>query len=163
MQRPSLSKPESKIVILTEDGGLKKEILKEGTGSIIPNGVKAIVHYTGRLTTGQVFDSSKKRNKPFTFNLGAREVILGWDKGVATMRKGETCILTCAPDYGYGSRGASGVIPPNATLLFEVELLDWKDKSDEIDFISVLNYVILGNYHYHHIFIIITTYYHYYQ
>ena len=80
MQRPS-SKSEPKIVSLTEDNGLKKEILIEGNGGIIPTGVQAIVHYTGKLTTGQVFDSSKKRNKPFTFNLGKREVILGWDKG----------------------------------------------------------------------------------
>jgi len=85
------------------------------------------VHYTGKLMDGTVFDSSVTRGTPFEFTLGAREVILGWDKGVATMRKGEKAILECAPEYAYGDMGAGGVIPPKATLRFEVELLGWKE------------------------------------
>jgi hypothetical protein len=82
-----------------------------------------IMHYTGTLTDGTPFDSSKNPGRgPFEFCLGARQVILGWEKGVASMTKGEKAILRCAPDYAYGSSG-TGPIPPNATLLFEVELL----------------------------------------
>ena len=87
MQRPISAAGNENIITLTEDKGLKKEIIKSGTGQLIPNGVTAIVHYTGKLTNGQVFDSSKNRGKPFEFNVGRREVILGWDKGVATMQK----------------------------------------------------------------------------
>jgi len=87
MQRPISAAANENIITLTEDKGLKKEIIKSGTGQLIPNGVRAIVHYTGKLTNGQVFDSSKNRGKPFEFNVGRREVILGWDKGVATMKK----------------------------------------------------------------------------
>mmetsp|Transcript_3914 Transcript_3914/g.6158 ORF Transcript_3914/g.6158 Transcript_3914/m.6158 type:complete len:163 (+) Transcript_3914:29-517(+) len=114
---------------ITEDGGILKKVLKEGVGEEIPAGKVAVVHYTGKLLNGKVFDSSKNRGKPFQFTVGKREVILGWDKGVKTMRKGEVCILTCQPDYAYGSR-AIGPIPANSTLLFEVELLDWLDKPE---------------------------------
>jgi FKBP-type peptidyl-prolyl cis-trans isomerase len=83
-----------KAVSITADGGILKQILVEGSGEPIPSGKLAIVHYTGKLLDGTVFDSSKKRNTPFKFTVGAREVILGWDKGVATMRKGETRFYT---------------------------------------------------------------------
>ena len=121
------------------DGGLMKKIMVEGkTGEEVPTNVVAIVHYTGRLLDGTVFDSSVKRGKPFTFNLGKREVILGWDKGVATMKKGEKCLLTCKPDYAYGSRGI-GPIPGNSTLEFEVELLGWEEKKEStISLIAIL-------------------------
>ncbi|KAJ1423536.1 hypothetical protein B484DRAFT_451845 [Ochromonadaceae sp. CCMP2298] len=114
---------------ITNDGGILKEILREGEGELIPAGKLAVVHYTGKLIDGTVFDSSKKRNQPFKFTVGARQVILGWDKGVATMRKGEICLLTCKPDYAYGSGGV-GPIPPNSTLVFEVELLGWEEKPE---------------------------------
>lgn len=77
------------------------------------------------MTDGKKFDSSRDRGKPFQFTLGGGEVIKGWDEGVAQMTKGEKSLLTCTPDYAYGPRGYPPVIPPNATLVFEVELLGW--------------------------------------
>jgi FKBP-type peptidyl-prolyl cis-trans isomerase len=104
--------------------GLRYEVLKAGTGAEAATGRKVAVHYTGWLTDGTKFDSSVDRGTPFDFTLGAGQVIKGWDEGVAGMRVGEKRKLTIPPDLGYGARGAGGVIPPNATLVFEVELLD---------------------------------------
>ncbi len=104
--------------------GLAYEDTVEGTGKAASAGKTAVVHYTGRLTDGTVFDSSHKRGEPFEFILGAGRVIKGWDEGVGTMKVGGKRTLTVPPDLGYGARGASGVIPPNATLVFDVELLD---------------------------------------
>jgi FKBP-type peptidyl-prolyl cis-trans isomerase FkpA len=103
--------------------GLKYEDLKEGTGAEAKKGDTVEVHYTGRLKDGKKFDSSKDRGKPFSFPLGAGRVIKGWDEGVQGMKVGGTRKLTIPAALGYGSRGAGGAIPPNATLLFEVELL----------------------------------------
>mmetsp|Transcript_4569 Transcript_4569/g.5599 ORF Transcript_4569/g.5599 Transcript_4569/m.5599 type:complete len:108 (+) Transcript_4569:96-419(+) len=103
--------------------GVTKDIIKEGTGSTPSPGDRCTVHYTGTLTDGSVFDSSFKRNKPFQFTVGVGQVIQGWDEGVMTMKVGEKCKLNITSDYGYGPRGAGGVIPPNADLIFEVELL----------------------------------------
>ncbi len=94
-----------------------------GTGAEATRGQRVSVHYTGWLTNGTKFDSSKDRGKPFQFKLGAGEVIQGWDQGVAGMKIGGKRKLTIPPELGYGARGAGGVIPPNATLVFEVELL----------------------------------------
>jgi FKBP-type peptidyl-prolyl cis-trans isomerase len=102
--------------------GIKKEILKEGSGPKPEFGKNAKVHYTGRLMDGSVFDSSVSRGQHFVFPLGQGRVIKCWDTGVASMKQGEKAVLTCPPDVAYGSRGAGGVIPPHATLLFEVEL-----------------------------------------
>jgi FKBP-type peptidyl-prolyl cis-trans isomerase len=103
--------------------GLTIEDLIVGTGDEAGAGQKVSVHYTGWTTDGKKFDSSKDRGQAFIFALGRGEVIRGWDEGVAGMKVGGKRKLTIPPDLGYGSRGAGGVIPPNATLLFEVELL----------------------------------------
>ncbi len=111
---------------VTTPSGLKYEDLEAGTGSIARGGQKAKVHYTGWLTSGQKFDSSVDRNEPFEFTLGAGQVIKGWDEGVSGMKIGGKRRLTIPPALAYGSRGAGGVIPPNAELIFEVELLGLK-------------------------------------
>ena len=109
---------------VTTPSGLKYTDMKEGTGAQPRAGQTAVVHYTGWLLDGTKFDSSKDRGQPFSFPLGQGRVIKGWDEGVATMKVGGVRKLTIPPDLGYGARGAGGVIPPNATLTFEVELLD---------------------------------------
>ncbi|MBA3031772.1 MAG: FKBP-type peptidyl-prolyl cis-trans isomerase [Gammaproteobacteria bacterium] len=108
----------------TTSSGLMIEEIVEGTGATATAGQTVSVHYTGWLTDGSKFDSSKDRNDPFDFPLGGRQVIAGWDEGVQGMKVGGTRKLTIPPSLGYGARGAGGVIPPNATLVFEVELLE---------------------------------------
>ena len=108
------------------DGGFIVKKLNEGTGPVCPPRSKVTVHYTGKLLDGTVFDSSVKRNKPFEFTVGVGQVIKAWDQGITQLKKGQKAILTCPPEYAYGSNGAGGVIPPNATLIFEVELIDFK-------------------------------------
>lgn len=111
---------------ITTIQGMKIETTKEGTGVEIKNGQTAVVHYTGKLTDGTKFDSSVDRGTPFEFPLGAGMVIKGWDLGVLGMKVGEKRMLTIPAELGYGARGAGSVIPPNATLVFEVELLGIK-------------------------------------
>jgi FKBP-type peptidyl-prolyl cis-trans isomerase FkpA len=103
--------------------GLIVEDINIGEGAAAAAGQKVTVHYTGWLTNGTKFDSSKDRNDPFVFPLGGGRVIKGWDEGVQGMKVGGKRKLTIPPALGYGSRGAGSVIPPNATLVFEVELL----------------------------------------
>jgi FKBP-type peptidyl-prolyl cis-trans isomerase FkpA len=107
----------------TTPSGLIIEEVTVGNGAAATAGQKVKVHYTGWLTNGTKFDSSKDRNDPFVFPLGAGQVIKGWDEGVQGMKVGGKRKLTIPPAMGYGTRGAGGVIPPNATLVFEVELL----------------------------------------
>jgi FKBP-type peptidyl-prolyl cis-trans isomerase FkpA len=111
----------------TTPTGLQIEDVVVGDGAAATSGRPVSVHYTGWLyadgQAGRKFDSSKDRGQPFSFPLGAGHVIRGWDEGVAGMKVGGTRRLVIPPDLGYGARGAGGVIPPNATLLFEVELL----------------------------------------
>lgn len=107
----------------TTSSGLIIETLAAGSGPTAKSGDKVSVHYTGWLTNGTKFDSSRDRNEPFSFRLGAGQVIPGWDEGVAGMQPGGKRRLTVPAHLAYGPRGAGGVIPPNAVLIFEVELL----------------------------------------
>ena len=115
------------MAMTTTSTGLQYEDTVPGTGESPQKGQTCVMHYTGWLwvngAKGAKFDSSKDRGKPFSFPLGVGRVIKGWDEGVATMKVGGSRTLLIPPDLGYGPRGAGGAIPPNATLLFEVELL----------------------------------------
>ena len=117
--------------MITSPSGLQYEDTLIGTGAEAARGQSVTVHYTGWLfnngTQGAKFDSSKDRNDPFVFSLGAGMVIRGWDEGVAGMKVGGSRTLIIPADLGYGARGAGGVIPPNATLKFDVELLGLSD------------------------------------
>ncbi|XP_059836979.1 peptidyl-prolyl cis-trans isomerase FKBP1A-like [Hemitrygon akajei] len=104
--------------------GIELETITPGDGRTFPKaGQVCVVHYVGSLMDGTKFDSSRDRNKPFKFMIGKNEVIRGWDEGLAQMSVGQRAKLTCTPDYAYGASGHPGVIPPNATLMFDVELL----------------------------------------
>lgn len=112
--------------VVTTASGLKYIEITPGTGSAPKVGDMVSVHYRGTLENGTVFDSSYERNQPIQFALGQRMVIPGWDEGIALMRKGGKAKLIIPPNLAYGASGAGGVIPPNATLTFEVELVDIK-------------------------------------
>ncbi|MBI2449969.1 MAG: FKBP-type peptidyl-prolyl cis-trans isomerase [Candidatus Nealsonbacteria bacterium] len=105
---------------------LVKEVLRPGAGKAAQNGDTVVVHYTGTLLNGTKFDSSLDRGAPFSFTLGAGQVIQGWDQGLLGMQVGEKIKLTIPPDLAYGGRAIGGVIPANSTLVFEVELLEIK-------------------------------------
>lgn len=103
---------------------LKKEIIKEGTGDrAVVSGDTVTVHYTGMFEDGNKFDSSVDRGDPFSFKIGGGMVIQGWEKGIVGMKVGEKVKLTIPPELGYGEQGAGSIIPPNSTLVFEVELI----------------------------------------
>ncbi len=111
---------------VTTPSGLKYKDMTVGTGESPEAGQKVTVHYTGTLTDGSKFDSSRDRDQPFDFKIGVGQVIKGWDEGVSTMKVGGRRELVIPAELGYGSRGAGGVIPPNAILIFDVELLGVK-------------------------------------
>ena len=123
---PEQEKDKDKKAMTKTESGLKYRDTKEGEGEVPAVGQNCVVHYTGWLwendAKGKQFDSSVKRGEPFSFHLGEREVIQGWDEGVSTMKVGGKRELIIPADLAYGERGAGGVIPPNATLMFEVEL-----------------------------------------
>jgi peptidylprolyl isomerase len=119
--------------MVTTDSGLQYEDLKVGDGASPQKGQTVVVHYTGTLEDGTKFDSSRDRGQPFSFKIGVGQVIKGWDEGVGSMKIGGERKLIIPSDLGYGSRGAGGVIPPNATLIFDVELLDIKQIGGEGD------------------------------
>ncbi len=125
--RPNAPMTAPKPAPVTTPSGLKIIDTKVGTGATPQPGQTCVMHYTGWLyvngAKGAKFDSSRDRGQPFEFKLGAHQVIAGWDEGIATMKVGGQRTLIIPPSLGYGSRGAGGVIPPNATLVFEVELL----------------------------------------
>jgi len=119
-KKPAARKTSS---VIKTASGLIIQDLKKGTGAVAKTGNTVTVHYRGTLTNGQKFDASYDRGQPFPFQLGAGQVIKGWDQGVAGMRVGGKRKLTIPPHLGYGASGAGNVIPPNATLIFVVELL----------------------------------------
>ncbi|TVQ57006.1 MAG: FKBP-type peptidyl-prolyl cis-trans isomerase [Spirulina sp. DLM2.Bin59] len=116
------STPVSEIV--TTESGLQYEVLAAGNGPTPERGKTVVVHYTGTLEDGKKFDSSRDRGQPFSFKIGVGQVIKGWDEGVMSMQLRERRKLIIPAELGYGARGAGGVIPPNATLIFDVELLE---------------------------------------
>ncbi|XP_068453764.1 peptidyl-prolyl cis-trans isomerase FKBP1A-like [Clinocottus analis] len=104
--------------------GVDIETITPGDERTFPKrGQRVVVHYVGTLADGKVFDSSRSRGKPFKFKIGHQEVIRGWEEGVAQMSVGQRAKLICSPDFAYGSKGHPGIIPPNATLTFDVELI----------------------------------------
>ena len=121
------STEETSMSVTTTASGLVIEEVVLGTGAEAKPGLLVVVHYTGWLIDGTKFDSSHDRNDPFVFPLAQRYVIAGWDEGVQGMRVGGKRKLTIPPELGYGARGAGGVIPPNATLVFDVALIDVKE------------------------------------
>ncbi|MTJ47726.1 FKBP-type peptidyl-prolyl cis-trans isomerase [Dolichospermum sp. UHCC 0259] len=120
---PIKSNTMSEANTVTTASGLKYIELEEGDGATPQTGQTVEVHYTGTLTDGTKFDSSRDRNQTFKFKIGTGQVIKGWDEGVITMKVGGQRKLTIPPELGYGARGAGGVIPPNSTLIFDVELI----------------------------------------
>lgn len=121
-EQPTMTAADDTNLVTTKSGLQYKEI-KVGTGATPTQGQTVTVHYTGTLEDGSKFDSSRDRNSPFSFKLGVGQVIKGWDEGLSTMKVGGRRQLIIPPELGYGARGAGGVIPPNAVLIFDVELL----------------------------------------
>ena len=120
-----LKKKHPKAKFETTKSGMKYFVLKDGEGDKCGKGKKIKAHYTGTLLDGKKFDSSRDRGQPFEFTVGIGQVIKGWDEALSDMKKGVQRLLILSPELAYGERGAGGVIPPNATLVFGVELIDF--------------------------------------
>lgn len=117
---------------ITTSSGLKYIVSEKGTGAKAENGKTVEVHYTGYLTDGKIFDSSRDRNQPIEFVLGQGQVISGWDEGIALMNVGDKLRLIIPPELAYGKKGAGNVIPPDATLIFDVELMNVNESKESI-------------------------------
>ncbi|MEO0647377.1 MAG: FKBP-type peptidyl-prolyl cis-trans isomerase [Cyanobacteria bacterium J06650_10] len=123
MEEPMSAEASAEENVVTTDSGLQYVVINEGDGAQPQPGNRVFVHYVGTLEDGTKFDSSRDRGRPFDFTIGRGQVIKGWDEGVGDMKVGDRRKLIIPPELGYGARGAGGVIPPNATLIFDVELL----------------------------------------
>jgi len=123
LEEPMSTEANAEENVVTTDSGLQYVVIAEGDGAQPQTGQRVFVHYVGTLEDGTKFDSSRDRGRPFDFTVGQGQVIKGWDEGVGAMKVGDRRKLIIPPDLGYGARGAGGVIPPNATLIFDVELL----------------------------------------
>jgi len=115
---------------ISKDGGVLKKIIKEGRGPLIENGFDVKLNYQGKLSDGRVFDSSLTRKKPFSFVVGEQKVISGWEIGIKSMKMGEKAKFLISSKYGYKKKGIPPIIPPNADLLFEIEIIDVIEKND---------------------------------
>lgn len=123
LEDPMAAEANAEENVVTTDSGLQYVVIAEGDGAQPQAGQRVFVHYVGTLEDGTKFDSSRDRGRPFDFTIGQGQVIKGWDEGVGDMQVGDRRKLIIPPELGYGARGAGGVIPPNATLIFDVELL----------------------------------------
>ncbi|MGD1865624.1 MAG: FKBP-type peptidyl-prolyl cis-trans isomerase [Phormidesmis sp.] len=123
LEDPMAAEANAEENVVTTDSGLQYVVITEGDGAQPQSGQRVFVHYVGTLEDGTKFDSSRDRGRPFDFTIGQGQVIKGWDEGVGDMKVGDRRKLIIPPELGYGARGAGGVIPPNATLIFDVELL----------------------------------------
>lgn len=134
---PDSAVPSDGEIYITKDGGVIKTILKEGDGPLMPAGSFVTVHYVLKLGDGTEIDSSRSRNKPFSFQANSGSVILGWDKAIPTMKQGERALIKIHPNYGYGNR-AMGPMPADSTLFFDCEMIGWSTTSPGTNWLQLV-------------------------